>query len=66
MGYEPCNCRHFKDNGNGNYSSTFDIEIEYVDAVGTVGNITQHFTQEIVAPKQEFAYQGTYWKKWYR
>ena len=51
-----------KDNGNGNYSSTFDIEIEYVDAVGTVGNITQHFTQEIVAPKQEFAYQGTYWK----
>ena len=25
-------------------------------------SITQHFTQEIVAPKQEFAYQGTYWK----
>ncbi|CDF16273.1 uncharacterized protein BN821_00760 [Bacteroides sp. CAG:98] len=58
----PATVGTLKDNGNGNYSSTFDIEIEYVDAVGTVGNITQHFTQEIVAPKQEFAYQGTYWK----
>ena len=27
-------------------------KFEYVDAVGTVGNITQHFTQEIVAPNK--------------
>ena len=26
------------------------------------GNIIQKFNQEIVVPKQEFAYQGTYWK----
>ena len=47
---------------DGNYASKFDIEIEYVDEVGTVGNIVQHFTQNIIVPKQEFAYQGTFWK----
>ena len=51
-----------KDNKNGNYASKFEIEIEYVDELGTVGNIIQKFNQEIVVPKQEFAYQGTYWK----
>ena len=51
-----------KDKGNGNYGSKFEIEIEYEDAIGTVGNIVQNFTQEIIVPKQEFAYQATYWK----
>ena len=51
-----------KDNKDGNYASKFEIEVEYIDELGTVGNIIQKFNQEIVVPKQEFAYQGTYWK----
>lgn len=47
---------------NGEYASTFEIDVEYVDPQGLNGNIHQTFIQKIVAPTQKFAYQGTYWK----
>ena len=40
-----------KDNKDGNYASKFEIEVEYIDELGTVGNIIQKFNQEIVVPK---------------
>ena len=46
---------------NGTYASTYEIDVEYVDPAGLNGNIKQTFKQTIVAPTQQFAYQGTYW-----
>ena len=44
------------------YASTYEIDVVYVDESGLNGNINQTFKQTIVAPTQQFAYQGTYWK----
>ena len=43
------------------YASTYEIDVVYVDESGLNGNINQTFKQTIVAPTQQFAYQGTYW-----
>ena len=44
------------------YSSTFEIDIKYVDGTDLNGDIKQTFKQTIVVPAQKFAYQGTFWK----
>ncbi|WP_289222840.1 hypothetical protein [uncultured Bacteroides sp.] len=44
------------------YASTFEIDVKYIDNAGLNGDIKQTFKQTIIAPTQNFAYQGTYWK----
>ena len=47
---------------NKTYASTFEIDVKYIDNAGLNGDIKQTFKQTIIAPTQNFAYQGTYWK----